>query len=312
MKPGSSIYHPITTHGLEHGEWGSELTELGVRLTYMLAENLPPDFVIEKTDSLVMKRTTEGKLASAWAHLELSICQNVPLTDEMRRDNFWLISSLLQDCMTHTGSRSNEKLRLEAALLSAQLPLFAYRAINEQPSSKNIFDTYTSIGAAIDYVYRNGRPTEGTDLPSQCAEAVVMALAARTGQPNWVLYQSSPREERSPFMQGNHDCYRIANDKKIWVQVRTQSTDKLQEETIVKVVTQDIVNHAGKLCRRLQAKGVDTTDVTIEEYEHILALIVAETKGKSLSAAEKRILDAASAMVIGHITDKTSPLVGVA
>lgn len=287
--------------------WSSrEWHELQAELSLLLAEHLPPDYASANMNRHVMKKTPEGKLGSAWAHLEYSLSQTLNLSEESRRDNISLARFLLEQCMQHSGNKTNEKVRLEAAMLNAQLPLFACRAFDINPTQEIIYDTYRSMGAAIDYVYRGGEPPDESGLPSQCAEGVVTCLAARTGQPNLLLYMSSPREEHSHYAKGNHDCYRIDNNQKTRVQVKIQPVDREQERTIRLVVAQDLVAHANKTERRLRAKNDSEEMTDITNYSHILALVVAESKGRPISTTERHILNAASTVVVSQILKEPS------
>ncbi len=141
---------------------------------------------------------------------------------------------------------------------------------------------------------------------------MLMSLAARSGQPNFVLYPASPREEcQKVFSQYNHDSYFIDGEDKIPLQAKSnvigETLQKIHEskkqhtyaDSILVFSTHTLVRSINKRFKRLTAKPNSEVQDQSPDFIALLDLIIDESRGDELYGAEKSILDAATQSLIG-------------
>lgn len=233
------------------------------------------------------RRNPEGLFLSAWNHVEFAM-NRAPLSEEVRDSYFDLAQHLIQRAIGNHVAHQNTQLK--SLILSSYIPLFRKRILNETVVADDAANIYTSLGRAMSYV----RPLDIEEPPQwEMMEAAVLALSARTRQPDLMLYPASPREESSPHDWSNHDSYFYGEDGKIPVQQKLIHTDREYADWMTVLTVMPIVEKAFK------RSGV-TTEMTSRKINYLLSLIVLETADQPLSEDEQRFLNIMSSAVVSH------------
>lgn len=262
-------------------------------LTLPLAESVSPEIAVAAMKRYETRRRPEGLFHSAWCQVEMGLNKQIDQSDPARSYYFdtadmllgWLIRR--QDCHADTY--------LGTLVLSSYMPLFKKRAYDELISRTDCDELYTSLGSALAYL----RPLS-VDEPPQWAmtESAVLALSARTRQPELLLYPASPREEHSPDSSVNHDSYFYNNGDKIPLQQKLIRTDKTYADWIGILTLEPLLD------KGLRSVGSDFNNMQAsDKVNHLLSLIVAETTGGELDSNERKFLNFMSSAVAAHRFD---------
>ena len=254
-----------------------------------LAEHVAPEHAIAARKYFEARRNPDGLLRSTWNTVEYAINRNISIGPEIRAYDFEhsqsLINMILRDPKTH------QDVRLGALVLSTYIPVFKKRSNDELPDSEDCQAIYESLGAAIRYL----QPLSIDEPPQwRMAESAVLALSARTKQPDLLLYPTSPREENSLDGSINHDSYFMDTNGKIPIQQKLIRTDRAYDEWITILTLQPLMERGLRKC-----KMSDVADLS-EQVNYLLSLIVAETSGERLSDDELIFLNHLSSAVASH------------
>lgn len=254
-----------------------------------LAEHVEPAFAAREMQRYETRRNPEGLFRSAWNYAEYALNQRVESSEEVRQLYFESAQNLIGMVLNH--SNTHQDVRLGALVLSSYLPLFQKRSNEESISPDDCLDMYYSLGSAMQHL----QPLE-LDHPPQwrMAETAVLALAARTLQPDLLLYPTSPREETSSNALLNHDSYFYTGDDKIPIQQKLIQTNKSYDEWITILTLQPLVE---KGLRKVHESSPQTLS---DQVNYLLSLIIAETAGEELCRDERKFLNYLSQAVVSH------------
>jgi hypothetical protein len=253
-----------------------------------LAENLPLVAAKESLNRFMTRQTKTGLFHSAWRHVEYALNREVGLDDSLKESYFDDASQLLGKVIRH---KTTEDLQLASLTLGSYLPCFLKRARGDTITSDDCTRVYQSLGSAITYL----EPRRPDDPPCwRMTETAVLALAARTKQPELLLYPTSPREEASDTSSENHDSYFMAADKKLPLQQKLLPTAKSYETHIT------LLNLLPMLSYAYTKANLPMPDEPIDNLNYLLGLIVAETHAAKLTKQEKQFLDHLSRAVAWH------------
>lgn len=254
-----------------------------------LAEHMEPRFVAAEMQRYETRRNPEGLFRSAWNYAEFALNQRIACDPEARRLYFESAQNLVGMTLHHP--KVHQDVRLGALVLSSYIPLFWRRSIDQSISAQDCYDIYMSLGKAMHFL----QPLE-LDQPPQwrMAETAVLALSARTMQPDLLLYPTSPREETSPNASLNHDSYFYTGDDKIPIQQKLIQTNKAYDEWVTVLTLQPLVE---KGLRKIHEPSPQTL---AEQINYLLSLIVAETNHVALNRNERSFLNYLSQAVAAH------------
>lgn len=256
------------------------------------AEDVCPDVL----RAIMLRNETRcrpaGLFLSAWSYTEYALGRQLCISDEEREWHIDSANQLLGRVINDSGT--TQDTRLGAMILSTYLPLFKKRAFDERATRGDARDIYTSIAASMSYM----RPP-GIDEPFQwrMTEAVLLALSARTRQPDFLLYPASPREETSEVQPQNHDSYFLIDGvRKIPTQQKLVHTGKVYEDSVMVVALFPIIEKAmRKHC------GSQTMEMSrSEQINYLIGCIIAEANSSEAAPHEIRLLNHLSEAVVSH------------
>lgn len=266
-----------------------------------LAEFMPVDIAEQALKKFESRRSASGLFHSAWSHVEYALCQEANLDDEMRAYYFDYAQELLGQIINAdlsgeiygqaiTRPASQDQL-LGALTLSSYTPVFRQRAFGETTTRADCASLYDSLGYAMRYL----RPLEIDEPPQwRMAEVAMLALAARTMQPEFLLYPASPREESASKAQFNHDSYFMNDCSKIPLQQKLIRTDKIYDECITILTLEPLLD------KTTARTHLDTRRARADKLNQLFATIIAETAGETLDPREKQFLDIMTRAVVAH------------
>lgn len=254
-----------------------------------LAEHLPPFIASAAMKHFETRRNPEGLFRSAWHSAEYALNRSIDLPDETRLYQLDSVQNLLGWVMTNPESHSDTQLG--ALVLSSYVPLLTKRALGEEIVPQDCRQLYESLGAAI----RHLRPmSDKYPPPWRMTETAVLAAAARTSQPELLLYPTSPREEASVAAQFNHDSYFVADDTKIPIQQKLVDSDHEYDDWVSILTLEPLLKKAYK------KSGIAPPEALSEQLNHTLSLIVGDTADQPLSRKELCFLNMVSEGVAYH------------
>lgn len=254
-----------------------------------LAEHLALDYSAAALQRFMTHQSSAGHFHSAWNHVEFSMNQSIDMTKDLRQCYIDDAQVLLGDVIR--SKKSTEEARLGALTLSSYLPCMQKRAQNETITRQDCLEIYESLGAAIAYL----QPLSPDDPPQwRMAETAMLAASARMGQPDKLLYPTSPREEASRVSSENHDSYFVLNDQKLAIQQKLIPTAKEYSGHITLLILQPLMESAYKKNDLTPPVGA------ADQLNYLLSLIVAETAGVPLKRVEKGYLDHVCRAVAYH------------
>ena len=254
-----------------------------------LAEFVDADAVDAATRKYGTRCKPAGLFHSAWNHTEFALNRSANDQSEVGEWYFEYANNLTAMIIDHPKAHQDD--RLGALVLSSYLPVFRKRSQNEVITTNDCEDIYHSLGAAIAYMepLRVDEPPQWT-----MAETAVLALSARTFQPDLLLYPASPREETSKDMSYNHDSYFYVNRNKIPVQQKLIKTQKTYDEWVNILTLQPLVEKGLRKTAQLEI------GTAAEQLNYLLSLIVAEHTEQQLDRDERAFLNHMSAAVVSH------------
>ncbi len=254
-----------------------------------LAEHLLAEHATAARKYYEARRNPEGVLRSAWNTVEYATNQHIPVGPEVREYDFEQAQVLIHMILQHPNS--HQDVRLGALVLSSYIPLFKKRSKNQIASPEDCQSVYESLGGAMRYL----QPLVVNQPPQwRMAESAVLALAARTRQPDLLLYPTSPREENSLNGSLNHDSYFMDMSQKIPIQQKLIRTDRLYDEWITILTLQPLVEGGLRKARYPEMESL------AEQINYLLSVIIAETNGEQMTRDELAFLNHLSAAVASH------------
>lgn len=272
-------------------------------LQVCLAEDLPSAYAYSQMRAFSTKRGAEGRLQSAWRHVEFALCQGASVDDKTRSSIIDLSSYLLNEPFLSENTSATALCRCKAELLSSYLPLFSKRALKQMPTSEDMANLYVSLGKILAREYKEAA-VGGRPALSFCNEILMMAVTARTLQPNMVLYPTSIREEGAHQADLNHDNYFILNGKKVPVQMTTAEAEELAvkearySDDIHVFNINRLVRNAMQRQNRIRYKMPQIEHLSIDDCMPIAGLVIDEAEGDSLYPAEEEILNTTSQLAV--------------
>ena len=250
------------------------------------AEQLPAQYAEDAMNYYGTRCTPEGFLHSAWNHAEFALCRTASYDDDVRKCYFDYTQELTQ--MIIASPKASQDTQLGALTLSTYVPVFQKRAFDERILRDDCAKIYESLGAAMRYL----RPLEIDEPPQwRMAEVAVLALSARTRQPELLLYPASPREESAPQHDSNHDSYFLTGQTKIPIQQKLRPTAATYAEYVRLLTLEPLLDKSASLA---------PNQTTAEKVNYLLALVIAETSGEALSRDEAGTLNFLSQAVAAH------------
>ena len=250
-----------------------------------LAEKLDIELARAAMKEYETKPKPEGWLRSAWNFAEVGLNPDTRGSDEFFNVSQYLVAMILKD------KRSHQDTRMNALTLSTYVPLFEKRVADEGVTSQDCERVYESLGHAIRYL----RPLTIEEPPRwRMTEVAVLALSARSRQPQLLLYPTSPREETSTIQELNHDSYFYSGDDKIPLQQKLLPVDKKYDSWVNILTLQPIIDKA------LKARGVTRMTELSDKVNYLFSLIVAETSEISMTREEVRFLNIMTEAVAAH------------
>lgn len=256
------------------------------------------------------KRDPSGLIHSAWHHIELAMNHDKQFSDDFRKINIDLSQYLLGASIRATsdpiqGSESidyTENNYYDALQLSSYTPLFAKRAYQQELTRDDVDGLYSSLGVVLGArLSSNGSPN--------ISENLVYALSARTRNPAYVVYPTSPREESSAYYPINHDGYFLQPEldkryKKLPVQMKLGATALKYDSPVVVMVISELLKSAG--CRQVE-RAADNPHELASFVNGVAEQVVKESKGDKLNDIDTRVLNTATRSLVNYYrqADKT-------
>lgn len=259
------------------------------RLALLSAEQVPAETAQQALARYNTRRKPAGVLHSAWNHLEYAMNNSNGLDDDTRMVYFNFTQELIGDILT--DAESPQTVQLAALRLSSFIPLFRKRKLREEITADDCRDLYRSLASVIMFM----RPLS-IDEPPQTGivEMACEALTARSLQPEYILYPTSPREEASPHSSYNHDSYFIVDDQKVPLQQKQILSHKTYQLPIQVYTLCPILDKALKKYNMISSKSA------AQNINALLSLIVADSEGEALTRAELGVLNHMTQSVIAY------------
>ena len=253
-----------------------------------LAEHLAPDFARAAVRMYETRRTPAGLFHSAWSQLEyaMSTAQSAEDREAHFDTTLLLTGELLNRNDVH------QDIRLGAFIVASYLPLFKKRSVEEAITVEDCDEVYKSVGASLRYL----RPLEIDEPPQwRMTEAAVLALSARIGRPELLLYPASPREEHSSNFAYNHDSYFFFEEEKLPLQQKLLPTNKEYDETVTVLTLDPIMKKAAKA-----AGVIEGAETLAGRTNYLLSLIIAESGGYDMRRSEVKYLNFITQAIAAH------------
>lgn len=254
-----------------------------------LAEQVDPIYAMAAAEQYQTRRKPGGLLLSAWSHIELGLNQKLDYSQPVKDSNFAIAQQLVGE-IVH-DERTHEDTMIGAYVLASYLPLFHKRAVSREVDQQDCRQVYDSLGKMIAYLDPGGSTRIS---PWKLSESAVLALSARTSQPQLLLYPTSPREESSNVQRYNHDSYFYSDDSKYPIQQKFVGVEKEYDPSITMLTLQPLIDKATRVA------GMQPCEGTTDRVSRILSLIVCETNGIDLNESEQRFLNFMSTAVAAH------------
>lgn len=251
------------------------------------AELVEPESVKGDFDKYLVRDRPPALVRSAWNHAELAMNQDVSYSDDLRQAYLDDANSLCGLVLNSPEARNNT--RLDALVLSSYIPAFRRRALGGPLESSECHDVYRSLGASVEYLSERGNHLTQWRL----AEVAVMALSARTGQPELLLYPGSPREEASPDGSYNHDSYFLDDDQKLPIQQKLVLNGRTYANEITLLEFAPLLD---KTFRRHWQQEYSVKD----QLEVTLAMLVDEAASGVIDEVEAKYLDGLARKIVGY------------
>lgn len=214
-----------------------------------LAENLDPRDILTALRYHLTLKKPEGHLLSSWQHVEYALNQHVTeLDDDMRRKYIDDVMHLLAGILNIDGTRatnSDSSMYIDALSLNSFLPLFTKRALGKVATRQDCAQLYASTGVILDQL---GRPRSSqldvSYRKTKQSENLARALAARSLQPELIMYIASPREEGSNQPDLNHDSYFIKQGVKLPIQKKLIDIKRAYSHPVQVLYVEPTAQHA--------------------------------------------------------------------
>lgn len=254
-----------------------------------LAENLSPEELLPTMKRNEARRTSTGLFHSAWTYVEYALNQRLDTTDSVRAWHMesaqYLLGKVINNYNTHQDTA------VGALVLSTYLPIMRQRSVNEAISSMDVNSVYESLAAAMSHL----RPLEIDEPPQHRMEEVtVLALSARTRQPDFLMFPTSPREEASKNQSFNHDGYFLYRGVKMPIQQKLTPGNKIYNPAITMMTLAPIFDKAAK-------KHFGETEPTLAgKLNTVITCIIAEVVSGDTSPEMQAYLNDLSEAVVAH------------
>lgn len=258
------------------------------RVPQPLAEDLDHRLATAALHKYETRKNPSGLLRSAWNFVEYAL--NPDATNEDEKEEHLRTTQLLT-AMAMNHPKASQDTILGSLTLTTYLPLFNKRRLDRLPTNQDCENVYKSLGLAMNYL----RPLDIDEPPQwRMTEIGMLALSARSRQPELLMYPASPREESSSVFAYNHDSYFYNGKSKIPVQQKLLPTQKVYDEWVRILAVQPLLDRALKRSGSVDGKPL------AEKVNHLLSLIVAETSGKKLTRDEMLFLNVMTEAVVAH------------
>ena len=242
-----------------------------------------------------VRRTPAGLLHSAWVHTEYALNQECsPQAASYYIETAqMLIGNIINKGDLIADQKVCQDTILHSLVLSTYIPLFMARKEKKVIQNSDCRMAYESLGKALQYL----QPLEVDEPPQwRMTETAVLALSARIGRPDLLLYPASPREEGSEVDAYNHDSYFHSHDNKLPVQQKLLPTPCEYDEDITILTLDPLITKAMRATSELNERNWTIA----EKVNLLLGRIVADTAGVGLSRKEERFLNVLTRAVAAH------------
>ncbi len=262
-----------------------------------LAEDLDPRDILTALRYHLTLKKPEGHLLSSWQHVEYALNQRVTeLDDEMRCKYIDDVMHLLAGILNVDGRRStngNYGLHIDALLLNSFLPLFTKRALAKVITRQDCTQLYVSTGVILNQLLQpHGSQIDVSYRKTKQSENLVRALAARTLQPDLIMYIASPREEGSNQPELNHDSYFIKPGMKLPIQKKLVDIKRAYAHPVQVLYVEPTAQHA---LNRADIEVPDPKYIGDFPATELLSTFVAdEATGREVARDEKIAINIAS------------------
>ena len=251
-------------------------------------EDFDTQITIDALKKYETRRNPSGMMRSAWNYAEHGLYLRAG-QKEARQEYFHSSQYLISRVIDHP--KVHQDTVLSALTLSTYIPLFSKRASEIEISSLDCEEVYRSLGRAMNYL----RPLDIDEPPQwRMVENAMLALSARSRQPQLLMYPASPREEASATQSLNHDSYFLDQNGKVPVQQKLLPTQKIYDECIKVLTVQPLLDRA------LRKSGETQKNELSEKVNYLLSLIIAETCGYSMTREEVSFLNTMTESVVSH------------
>ena len=245
-----------------------------------LAEMLPPQLTVNALRHYLTFRNPEGQFASGWMHIEFAMNHSLALDSDMRQK--YIGDAAFLFATAADNPRSHMETRLGAMVATNYLPVFSKRANNQPVTQDDCADIYRGLAATITYL----TPPGSTVLESwRLTELIPLAMSARTGQPELLLYPASPREESSRYAQSNHDAYFVADKQKIALQQKLIASEEPYDYPFQVITLLPIVQNA------LKRTGYTDFESPTDAFEFVVHAMIAEAQDLDVQPYERDLLN---------------------
>ena len=258
------------------------------RVPEPLAEDLDRQLAMAALKKYETRSNSTGLLRSAWNYTEYAL--NLKHESASAAEEYFHSGQLLTGMVLHHTKVSQDTL-LNALTLSTYIPLFSKRAAEEEVSYQDCDDVYRSLGGAMNYL----KPLDIDEPPQwRMTEISILALSARSRQPRFLMYPTSPREETSGIQSLNHDSYFFDKNGKIPIQQKLLHTEKVYDECIKMLTVEPLLDRA------LKKSGEEAKETLSEKVNYLLSLIIAEAADLPLTKEESQFLNEMTEAIVAH------------
>lgn len=272
----------------------------------LLAEQLDAVVASENMRDFSEVRTPNGLVHSSWRMIEYALARASPIDHDIRK---LYISDYAQQLLADVLAMSKEGNPLhrytpdyrstpqqnhfhQALLLGAFAPLFSKRATQTPINRDDCRNLHTSMQQILNEELYAGNPTQEARL----SENVTTMLSTRTGQPEYILYPASPREENGSKQKYNHDRYFMHDGEKIPVQIKIGGTALRYARSIA------VLDIEGMLSFAARRAGIATQPQPhadlIPHVRQAAELLTSENSGDFLYPGERTFLNIASQAIV--------------
>lgn len=255
----------------------------------LTAEQLPVGLASITMNRYGARRNPAGILHSAWCHIEYALSPDCQDVADLKNTYFNYADDLLGEVINSPSSGQN--IRFSALRLASFMPLFKKRVTYHNITQQDCIDLYGSLGAALSWI----KPLHDDEPPqSSMYEAACESLSARSRQPEYILFPTSPREEASVKARFNHDSYFLNASNKLPIQQKLIATAKRYDNPVKVMLLEPIIERAAKRAK------MELPDSRANKLNTVLSLVIREAHSDNISIRETQFLDCITRGIIAH------------